>query len=316
MFGGIGNLVQSALPQIMDCIPPSVKEKALDMGKDLAMNVGQSLMEEAGKQLEQIGVKMQGTDISKLFDVGQNMLEGMLPKPFGCFPEMLPQLPNLPNLNLDQFMPKPSMNFDFGPEINVTINITINEALSQMPELANIPGFSLDDVKQVFGDMINQLMSSVAENSSPASDLPILTGTKSADAGSIDKASGGETISKAGGSEKADKAGGAEKTDKSSGTEKTDKSSGAGSTDKADGAEKEYKFDKTMLDPAAMDRLRRTDPEAYMEKLDAMDPKDRGMVMQNMQQHLQEINQMFSMMSNFAKSEHDTMKAIIGNMRV
>jgi hypothetical protein len=44
--------------------------------------------------------------------------------------------------------------------------------------------------------------------------------------------------------------------------------------------------------------------------------KDRPMAMFAMQQELQKINQMMSMMSNIAQVQHDTSKAVINNLRV
>jgi hypothetical protein len=58
------------------------------------------------------------------------------------------------------------------------------------------------------------------------------------------------------------------------------------------------------------------DPQAAMEELQKLPPKERGMALQAINTQLQQINQMFSMMSNMMKSLHDTAKAAINNMRV
>lgn len=59
-----------------------------------------------------------------------------------------------------------------------------------------------------------------------------------------------------------------------------------------------------------------SDPNALMAHLDTLGAEDRQMAMQMMMKSLQDMNQMFSMMSNMMKSQHDTAKAAINNMRV
>lgn len=85
----------------------------------------------------------------------------------------------------------------------------------------------------------------------------------------------------------------------------------AGSAGSADGA---TSFEDIDIDD--MVNKMSTDPQAVMEELKSLPREDRGMVMQMINQQLQELNQMFSMMSNIQKSMHDTSKAIINNMRV
>jgi Mg2+ and Co2+ transporter CorA len=58
------------------------------------------------------------------------------------------------------------------------------------------------------------------------------------------------------------------------------------------------------------------DPQAVMDHIQGLDEEDKQMAMQMLQQRLQQINQMFSMLSNLAKTAHDTAKASINNMRV
>lgn len=66
----------------------------------------------------------------------------------------------------------------------------------------------------------------------------------------------------------------------------------------------------------AMVNLMSTDPQAVMEQLQSMPIEERGAYMQMLQTQLQQLNQLFSAMSNFSKSEHDTSKAMINNLRV
>lgn len=58
------------------------------------------------------------------------------------------------------------------------------------------------------------------------------------------------------------------------------------------------------------------DPEAVSEYIQSLDPMDQQVAMASMQERMNEINQMFSMMTNIAKAQHDTAKAAINNMRV
>lgn len=62
--------------------------------------------------------------------------------------------------------------------------------------------------------------------------------------------------------------------------------------------------------------LMRTDPDKFMAEMEKLGPEKSGSMMMLINQKLQESNQMFSMMSNMSKAEHDTAKAIISNMRV
>lgn len=71
--------------------------------------------------------------------------------------------------------------------------------------------------------------------------------------------------------------------------------------------------DKTVGQMTAMmDR----DPNALMDHLNSLESEDRQSAMQMIMKSLQDMNQMFSMMSNMMKSQHDTAKAAINNMRV
>lgn len=62
--------------------------------------------------------------------------------------------------------------------------------------------------------------------------------------------------------------------------------------------------------------LANQDPDAFMSKMKNMSPEERQAAMFSMQQQMQTMNQMFSMMTNLAKVMHDTAKAAINNLRV
>ncbi|QDG54279.1 hypothetical protein FIV42_27100 [Persicimonas caeni] len=101
------------------------------------------------------------------------------------------------------------------------------------------------------------------------------------------------------GSSKADSAGSTNQAGSSSG------SSGLGAME----------FNGKSVDQ--MINLMNNDPKALMDHLGSIkDPEEKQMAMKMIMQRLQEINQMFSMMSNMMKSMHDTAKAAINNMRV
>lgn len=56
-------------------------------------------------------------------------------------------------------------------------------------------------------------------------------------------------------------------------------------------------------------------PNEVMNDLDSLPQKKRMEAMQMLQKRLQQINQMFSMISNMMKTQHQTNKAMINNMR-
>ena len=95
----------------------------------------------------------------------------------------------------------------------------------------------------------------------------------------------------------------------SSGGASADASSSAGGATAAKGS-------GGGVDVKALINLMSTDPQAALEKLNSLDPEQRTQTMAVINQQLQEINQMVSMMSNMQKSIHDTSKSAINNMRV
>lgn len=96
-----------------------------------------------------------------------------------------------------------------------------------------------------------------------------------------------------------------------------DGASGAGGTSSSsDAVDSNDYLDIADLDVDNMVKLMSTDPAAAMATLKGLDPEQRGIALQTINAKLQEMNQMFSMMSNMSKSLHDTAKAAINNMRV
>lgn len=62
--------------------------------------------------------------------------------------------------------------------------------------------------------------------------------------------------------------------------------------------------------------LMSNDPDAFYDEIGDLDPEQQNLVMTQVQQQLQEINQMFQMISQFQQVMHDTQSAVIQNMRV
>lgn len=93
----------------------------------------------------------------------------------------------------------------------------------------------------------------------------------------------------------------------------------AGVDDVDASAEAAGDVDSANVEGASADELvtmLSTDPDAFMEEMRNVDPEERGATMMMVQQQLQEINQLFSMMSQFSQAMHDTQKAVIQNLRV
>lgn len=84
----------------------------------------------------------------------------------------------------------------------------------------------------------------------------------------------------------------------------------------AESGDSDSSMDLTDIDVDNMVNLMTTDPQAAMAELKKLPAEDRSIAMQMITQNLQNMNQMFSMMSNVTKTLHDTSKAIINNMRV
>lgn len=70
------------------------------------------------------------------------------------------------------------------------------------------------------------------------------------------------------------------------------------------------------LSGAELAAMAKNDPDALVAYLDGLSGNGSFVAQQNMQDHMQAQNRMWSTMSNLDKAEHDTQKAIINNMRV
>ncbi len=88
----------------------------------------------------------------------------------------------------------------------------------------------------------------------------------------------------------------------------------AGATSGSEGADSWVSLDNGQVDDLV--NMLANDPDAFMDYMSSLDPEQRNIVNQSVQMQLQQINQMNSMMTNFAKAMHDTNKAIINNFRV
>ena len=62
--------------------------------------------------------------------------------------------------------------------------------------------------------------------------------------------------------------------------------------------------------------LFRSSPEEFSEYYRALSPEDRQLATMSLQDEMQAQNQIYSLLSNLAQSEHQTGRAVIGNIRV
>lgn len=105
---------------------------------------------------------------------------------------------------------------------------------------------------------------------------------------------------------------GSSSTEGSSETSKTERS---GSTNRSSGSFiGNQEFGGKTVDE--MMQMASDNPEALAEHMDGLGTEEKQKAMQAMMKRMQEINQMFTMLSNIMKSMHDTAKAAINNMRV
>ena len=75
-------------------------------------------------------------------------------------------------------------------------------------------------------------------------------------------------------------------------------------------------FGKKNMTIKEMVNAMEDNPKKVMKNLDSLSKEDRKLVQQMMQNHLQKMNQMFSMMSNISKTMHKTASSVISNMCV
>lgn len=110
--------------------------------------------------------------------------------------------------------------------------------------------------------------------------------------------------------------GGVDRTGDTKGPDATD---APDTTDAPDSTDASKAAGKTAadFDVHEMVNLLSSDPNAFMEELQSIeDPQERAAMMTLVQGQLQQINQLFSMVSQFSQAMHDTSKAIISNLRV
>lgn len=74
--------------------------------------------------------------------------------------------------------------------------------------------------------------------------------------------------------------------------------------------------DGTPLPPGEALALFRRSPEEFSEYYRALSPEDRQVATMSLQDEMQAQNQIYSLLSNLAQSEHQTGRAVIGNIRV
>ncbi|MBA2663826.1 MAG: hypothetical protein H0U74_16175 [Bradymonadaceae bacterium] len=70
------------------------------------------------------------------------------------------------------------------------------------------------------------------------------------------------------------------------------------------------------MDPGKMSVAMANNPDAFWKDMGKMTMEERGQIQMKLQNHMQSVNQMMTMMSTLSQAAHDTSKAIIGNMRV
>ena len=73
---------------------------------------------------------------------------------------------------------------------------------------------------------------------------------------------------------------------------------------------------ESKVDIDEMVNLLQNDPDAFTEAMQDVDANDRMAVMAGIQEQVQQVNQLFSMMTQFSQAMHDTSKAVIQNLRV
>lgn len=96
-----------------------------------------------------------------------------------------------------------------------------------------------------------------------------------------------------------------------------DEESIGGDTDAASPDEMELSASSDdMLDPGELLEMMENDPQAFAAHMGEMGAEERGAMMMAVQNELQQINQLFSMMTQFSQAMHDTSKAVIQNLRV
>ncbi len=111
----------------------------------------------------------------------------------------------------------------------------------------------------------------------------------------------------------------ADASSQSSGTESSEGTSGSEQTSDSGDSGSSEGVGATEVDGRSVEEMTNmmsNDPDAFMAEMQDMDSDDRNDMMILIQQQLQEMNQMFQMMTQFQQVMHDTQTAAIQNMRV
>jgi hypothetical protein len=285
---------------LIAAVAPAIKDVVMDVVKDVAMDVGKSFVDTIGKGVKDFASDMIGKGGKIVGDLIKNPLDALkdIAKKF-----MPPQFQQLLNMGKTVMQAATSILNKFMEKANININININFGGAQAAQGGGVAasGPHIMGHEQAAEHLLNHQHGSLEV---PASMADMLHGPRPQILpSSSNNTSGVGNTSSAGSSGKTESAGG---------------TGDAGKTDEA----KEYtdvnakKFAAGEMNGAQLERLQLSDPKAFQSMMKGMSTEDRGLAMQQMQTHLQSVNQMLSMMTNMAQIQHDSAKAIINNMRV
>lgn len=271
-------------------LAPMVKDVVMDVVKDVAMDIGKQFVDTIGKGIKDVASEVLGKGAKVIGDVIKNPLDALKDLGKKLIPPGFQQL-----MNLGQSVMQAATNIlqKFLDKIGININININIGGAQGAQAGAAQASGRPDAHQ---QIING-----ANNMNPQS-IQLEKPTQSM----VD----------------AQNALNAQNNTSSAGN--TQSTGGASDAGKTDGKKTSENYTNTHakqfaageLNGADMERLQLRDPKGFQAMMKDMTAEDRGLAMQQMQQHLQSVNQMISMMTNMAQIQHDTTKAVINNLRV
>lgn len=195
--------------------------------------------------------------------------------------------------------------------------------LTMLADMASRNYANVGDINQEYDQFI-KLAASIPETgiSAPASAAPPtpegVAGSKKSEA----PAAGGEVKAEAKTEVKTEATGESKGTDgtaKTGAKEEVQASGGTGQADEAKeaaGAEGKSKSALASMSGGDIRNMMINNPSKFSAEYEKLSEGDKMAMNTKLQSHLQAMNQLFSMMSNIMKSEHDTRKAVINNMRV
>lgn len=187
--------------------------------------------------------------------------------------------------------------------------------ITALADMASRNYANVGDINQEYDQFI-KLAASIPETgiSAPASAAPPkpegVTNTPKAEA-----AAGTASTSGTASTEGAAKADGAAKAEGTSGAGATAEAKGAEGAAASGGAAGGKGALATMSGEGVRDMMI-NNPSKFSAEYEKLSEGDKMALNTKLQAHLQAMNQLFTMMSNIMKSEHDTRKAVINNMRV